>query len=66
MPKKIHKTRGAGCSFPSPSQVISLGEYRIVTFHDGSAWILHNEGEGMQTTTAKLAKAIEAFWRKEF
>ncbi len=66
MPKIIKKTRGTGASFSVPSQAITIGKFRIVTFHDGSAWILHHEGEGMQTTTAKLEKAIEAFWREEF
>lgn len=66
MPKIIKKTTGTGASFSVPSQAIGIGDFRIVTFVDGSAWILHNEGEGMQTTTAKLSKAIEAFWREEF
>jgi len=65
MPKKPHKSFSRRPQGP-PQESITLGEFRIVTFADGRAWILHREGEGMQTDTATLSKAIEAFWKKNF
>jgi hypothetical protein len=67
MPKTIKKTSSTGPTVSLvPHSAITIGDFRIILFHDGGAWILHKEGEGMQTTTEKLAAAIEAFWKEEF
>lgn len=64
MPKKPKKK---GSTIPGhPTQTIAIGGFKLITFHDGSAWILNEIGEGMQTDTATLSKAIATFWKRNF
>lgn len=71
MPKKPEK-RGRKPLLLRPSTFqtqdrIAIGPWRIViSAQGGTAWVLHEDGEGMQTTAAKLEAMIEAFWKKEF
>jgi len=49
-----------------PHQSIHIGEYEIRTRTDGSFWIEHDSGEGMQVTEDSLHQAISDYYRKTF
>lgn len=45
---------------------VAIGPYLLVQNHDGSFWLQHESGEGMQTSAKVLEDAIRAFWREHF
>ncbi|MGL4639608.1 MAG: hypothetical protein ACRCVX_07780 [Shewanella sp.] len=45
---------------------IQIGRYSLERSADGSYWIAHESGEGMQTTERKLEKLIGYFFYSEY
>jgi len=45
---------------------VRVGPFTVSASEPGKVWIQHADGEGMQTTEAKLAAVLEKFWREEF
>lgn len=45
---------------------LHVGDISISKRNDGTFWLEHDSGEGMQTTEAIFAKAIKDFYRENF
>lgn len=45
---------------------IEIGDYAITKQGDGTYWIQHRCGEGMQTSEAKMLAMLEELWRVHF
>lgn len=54
-----------------PQEQLYIGGYTITRIDDtendtDKFWITNDDGEGMQTTEAKLTKMLDEFWKQEF
>jgi hypothetical protein len=47
-----------------PNQIY-IGEYRLRQFGLGKIWLDHKDGEGMETSEAKLQEHIKAYFHRE-
>lgn len=45
---------------------ITVGPYEIRTLKDGSFWIEHESGEGMQMSAEHLEKFFDIFYKEMF
>lgn len=50
----------------SESSFLVVGEYSIEQMKDGSLWIAHDSGEGMQCPKAPFEAAVKAFYKENF
>lgn len=53
---------------PTENEQITIGEFTIKPFHvnDGTFWIEHSSGEGMQVSGESLIKLINQFYTENF
>lgn len=54
-----------------PQEQLYIGGYTITRIDDTESdadqfWIMNDDGEGMQTTEAKLTQMLDEFWKQEF
>lgn len=68
MPKKKPKTLTADDRRLLARDIprLDIGNYLITKLPDGSYWIEHRSGEGMQTSAAKLNDLIDRFYNQNF
>ena len=51
---------------PENGDELQVGDFSVTQQFDGSYWILHESGEGMQTSLAKMEALIRNFYNSEF
>lgn len=68
MPKKKPKTLTADERRLLARDIprLDIGKYLIAKLPDGSYWIEHRSGEGMQTSATKLCEAIDRLYKENF
>lgn len=49
-----------------PREGCQVGVFRIIRLQDGTIWLCHKDGEGMETNAADLEKAIAKFFKENF
>jgi len=50
----------------APCSAIRIGQFRVSKLGAGKCWIANSDGEGMETSEAKLAEHIGDYFKREF
>jgi len=45
---------------------IDIGQFRLVNFAEGKFWLTNADGEGMETSEAKIEAMLKEFFEREF
>lgn len=56
----------AQCQTLPAGQSIRVGDFLLLRLRGGNFWLSHPDGEGMETTQAKLQELFRGFFEREF
>lgn len=62
----MDKRLALGKSNPATCWTLTFGEYSLMGRSDGTYWLEHEGGEGMQLFPSDLEAAIAKYWQENF